>query len=97
MKLTKLQQGDLAHCGYVRLTTEPEEREPYETDQFLENLIAKIESGKMIGLSQDELAWLADEADNLESISASNFRCDSSEFGSLSSALNLSKKIKEAQ
>jgi hypothetical protein len=91
MKLTKLQSEDLEHCVYIRL--DDEDREEYETDQFLNNLLVKIQSKRLNDLTINEVEWLREEADNLDSKFSHNFLSDGDGKGDVLSARNLIKKL----
>lgn len=93
MKLTQLQSDDLAHCVYVQLDNDPEDREDFATDEFLLGLLKKIESRDLFGISAEEIAWISDEADNLESIYSHNLCSNGKGIGDVLSARNILKKL----
>ena len=92
IKLTRFQSEELAHKIYVALDEDPLDRE--ETDEFLKDLLAMVESRNMLGATECQLRWLADETDNLISISNHNYRRDGDGLSDISSFSNLASKLK---
>ena len=93
-KLTRFQSEELAHKIYVALDEDPLDREPLETDEFLRDLLAMVESRDIFGATESQLRWLADETDNLISIANHNYGSDGDGLSDISSFSNLASKLK---
>jgi len=91
-KLTRFQSEELAHKIYVALDEDPLDRE--ETEEFLRDLLAMVESRDILGATESQLRWLADETDNLISIANHNYRSDGDGLSDISSFSNLASKLK---
>ena len=91
-KLTRFQSEELAHKIYVALDEDPLDRE--ETEEFLRDLLAMVESRDILGATECQLRWLADETDNLISIANHNYRRDGDGLSDISSFSNLASKLK---
>lgn len=88
MKLTKTQTRDLAHKIYVALDTDQEDREEHETEEFLNDILRKLESGKLNQLNIKQKEWLIEEADNLVSIFESNWNNSKNDISSSNDEIN---------